>query len=224
MVARLVQELLIGGPGERHGEWRTGGARAEMARLGGGLDGDWSAMSSIQVVAPAESYAAVVEILAGVVLEPDLSSEEWSVGDGGSRLRETGGAEPDRDRAKSRGCWERRDRRTIRTQLTTESVAAFYRRYYQPRNLVVTVVGDIFSLPALGQIQLKFGALSGTESEPGRGWSPGAGRRSRECCSTATARGQHRAERGNDRVPTALRHRAGREQGDRGGTEGAGGA
>jgi len=45
---------------------------------------------------------------------------------------------------------------------TPESVTAFYRRYYQPRNLVVTVVGDIFSLPALGQIQLKFGALGGS--------------------------------------------------------------
>src|SRR5215470_2183625 len=34
---------------------------------------------------------------------------------------------------------------------------AFYQSFYHPANTVVTIVGDIFSLKALGQIQVNFG-------------------------------------------------------------------
>src|SRR5215470_17108122 len=34
---------------------------------------------------------------------------------------------------------------------------AFYQNFYHPANTVVTIVGDIFALTALGQIQVNFG-------------------------------------------------------------------
>ena len=34
---------------------------------------------------------------------------------------------------------------------------AFYQNFYHPANTVVTIVGDIFGLKALGQIQVNFG-------------------------------------------------------------------
>jgi len=102
----LVQELLVGGPANGPASEKNGKAalESEIARLGGRLNARLEArVSSIQVVAPAESYAAVVEILAGVLLEPDLSSEGLAVGDGGSSCV-NGRSEPGSDWAKRRGC------------------------------------------------------------------------------------------------------------------------
>ena len=154
-MARLIQEVLIGGPAG------DGAMEKEVARLGGRLSARVEArVSSIQVAAPAESFGAVVEMLAGMVREPDLSVEGV---ERGRRLIEVRERE-ERSRIEPSEVEKllgRRDGGADPGQFTAESVAAFHRRYYQPRNLMVTVVGDIFSLPALGQIQLKFGALSG---------------------------------------------------------------
>lgn len=164
-MAGLVQEILMGGPAG--GKSGSSPLETAIARLGGRLTSRLEAgVSSIQVVVPAESYAELVGMLAGTFLEPDLSAGGIDRGRLRLELREREGqsslrsAEADRVRG-------RKDLAAETGQFTPELVAAFYRRFYHPRNMVVTVVGDIFSLPALGQIQMKFGALSGSrESFP----------------------------------------------------------
>jgi zinc protease len=41
--------------------------------------------------------------------------------------------------------------------VTRQQVQAFYQAHYQPANTIVTVLGDIFTLTAIGQVQLQFG-------------------------------------------------------------------
>ncbi|MFM8394208.1 MAG: M16 family metallopeptidase, partial [Acidobacteriota bacterium] len=171
-LARLVQELLVSGPA---GTVSAGGKsiEQEVARLGGRMlarvDG---AESAITIVIPAESYVESIGILAGMLGEPDFSAAAIERAWRRLELREKV------DRA-ARGADDRRldevarllgkgEIETAAEKFPTAAVTGFYRRFYQPGNMVVAVAGDIFSLPALGQIQLKFGVLTGT----GKGGAP----------------------------------------------------
>ncbi|MFN7829449.1 MAG: M16 family metallopeptidase [Acidobacteriota bacterium] len=165
-IARLVQELLVSGPAVTES---AGGKsiEQEVARLGGRMlarvDG---VESAITIVIPAESYVETIGILAGMLGEPDFSAAAIERAWRRLELRE-------KAHRAARGADDRRldevarllgkgEIETAAEKFPTAAVAGFYRRFYQPGNMVVAVAGDIFSLPALGQIQLKFGLLAGT--------------------------------------------------------------
>src|SRR5262249_15811815 len=46
---------------------------------------------------------------------------------------------------------------TLPSRASRDQAMAFYQNFYHPENTVVTIVGDIFPLKALGQVQLSFG-------------------------------------------------------------------
>ncbi len=161
-ISRLVQELIISsGVGEEKAAGR--GIEQEMARLGGRMVARVGATESVIIaVVPAESYAESVGILAEMVGKPDLSAGAI---DGARRrveLRERTQRGEDRREDELARLLGRREVATGVEGLPVAEVEGFYRRFYKPGNMVVAVVGDIFSLPALGQIQLRFGELVGT--------------------------------------------------------------
>jgi zinc protease len=179
-VAALTQELLRmeveGGPV----------LEEEVARLGGRLSGEVNARESrLRVVAPAESYARVVELLAGMVRKRDFSGEQLTRAARLVDLRATtAGVEIERvavDRLQGLGGRRGQMGSTGSLaasgqagRLTVEQVREFYERFYHPANMVVAVVGDLFSLPALGQIQLQFGGLTAIKNGPaGQSAAPG---------------------------------------------------
>lgn len=165
-MAQLVQELLISGrvKGE---ETRGKSIEQEVARLGGRMLARVGAgESGITIVVPAESYVETVGLLAGLISDPDLSGPAIERAVRRLELREMeqrGEQGPDKRGEVERlmGKREIEAAAAVADQFPVAEIAAFHRRFYQPGNMVVAVVGDIFSLPALGQIQLKFGALAG---------------------------------------------------------------
>lgn len=154
-VAQLTQELLRGGA---DGNGVT--VEMEVARLGGRLLGEVGAHESrLQIVAPAESYARAVELLAGMIQRTDFSAEQVARAARLADLRGTAAAtrleEAAVDRLRGRTDWS-----ALSGRVTSEQARSFRQQFYHPGNMVVVVVGDIFSLPALGQIQLRFGGLA----------------------------------------------------------------
>lgn len=153
-MARLIQELLINS--------RSGGGEpleTEVARLGGRIIKQAGAkVSSIQMVVPAESYAEAVKLLARLLEQPDLSPAGIDRGRRFLELREKV-EQVQVETAERERLLGGVGSGVLATRFTTQMVIEFYRRYYHPSNLVVSVVGDIFSLPALGQVQLRFGQL-----------------------------------------------------------------
>src|SRR5262249_18428021 len=63
---------------------------------------------------------------------------------------------------------------TLPSRATREQAMAFYQEFYHPENTVVTIVGDIFPLKALGQVQLNFGNFKKATGNQQQRRAPGA--------------------------------------------------
>lgn len=167
--ARLTLEMI-----RRGGIGRSGAALdRQVARLGGRITTRFEAdQSSLTIVAPAESYTELVELIAGMVREPDLTVENL---ERAARMVDLSEQEmgDEAERVGIDRLMRRVERVPVSGRISLEQVKDFHAKYYRAGNMVVVVTGDIFSLPALGQVQLRFGVMAGgVKSGRGAGLVP----------------------------------------------------
>lgn len=163
-LARLTQQLILRGTPTRNGA----AIEQEVARLGGEIVSRVdAAVSSLTLVAPAESYNSLVAMLGDMLQHPIFTDTEVKKAARILALKEKQEM-GQLDRAALDGLLTTafstaplnrgsRVSEPFLDSVTPEQVQKFYRDFYHPANTVVTVTGDIFSLPALGQVQLQFG-------------------------------------------------------------------
>jgi zinc protease len=168
-MARLTRQLILKGTATRSGA----AIDREVARLGGVLNSKITDdQTSFSVIAPAESYQPMIELLADLIQRPSLNAEDLR---GAAQLAlleskreqdvaETAAMEKFHATAftASRLKRERSAADALLASATREQALAFYQNFYHPGNVTVTIVGDIFSLKALGQVQLNFGNFKKT--------------------------------------------------------------
>ncbi|QQS45719.1 MAG: insulinase family protein [Acidobacteriota bacterium] len=161
--SRVVRQMILRGSGNYTGSKID---RA-VARMGGTLTSRTdSDLTSFDLVAPAESYNLMIELLAGLIVNPDLKAEE--IGPAAraaaleSAIEDDSPAIASIDRFFATAFTANRLKRgrifmADPASFSLERIQEFHRRYYHPENTVITITGDIFSLQALGQAQLNFG-------------------------------------------------------------------
>lgn len=163
-MARLARRMILKGSAKRSGA----AIDREVARLGGVLTSQLNYdHTSFNFIAPSESYQAIIELLAEMIQRPAFSADEvkkaaqlaileskreqdnteataieklYATAFTANRLKRGGGVSE-----------------TMLASVTREQALAFYQNFYHPANTVVTIVGDIFTIQALGQAQLQFG-------------------------------------------------------------------
>src|SRR5262245_64325055 len=124
-------------------------------------------LTSYSLIAPSESYQAMIELLADLIQNPAFKPEDVK---GAAQLallesrREQDSAERVAiEKLFATAFTANRLRRgaavsdTLPSRAMRDQAMAFYQNFYHPENTVVTIVGDMFSLKALGQGQLAFG-------------------------------------------------------------------
>lgn len=163
-IARLVHKAILRGTAARNGAVID----REIAKLGGVFTSEVTYdHTSFTMVVPAESYQAMVELMADVILHPALKDEEVKKA-ATEVLLESQYLQGQTDQSAVEKLFAaaftthrlKRGSAVAESFLQTatrEQVQAFYQAHYQPANTVITVLGDVFMLPALGQVQLQFG-------------------------------------------------------------------
>ncbi len=163
-LSRLTRYLVLKGTAKRPGA----AVDREVARLGGVLNSEISYdLTSYSLIAPSESYQAMVELLADLIQNPAFNLEDLK-GAAQLALLESRREQDEAGRAAIEKLFAtaftaNRLKRgfavsdTFPSRATRDQAMAFYQNFYHPANTVVTIVGDIFSLKALGQIQVNFG-------------------------------------------------------------------
>ncbi|HKQ79814.1 MAG TPA: insulinase family protein [Blastocatellia bacterium] len=176
-MARLTRYLVLKGTAARSGA----AIDREVARLGGSLNSRIGYdLTSYSLIAPSESYQPMVELLADLIQNPAFKPEDVK-GAAQLALLESRREQDAADRAAierlfSTAFTANRLKRgaavsdTLPSRASRDQAMAFYQNFYHPANTVVTIVGDIFSLKALGQVQLAFGnfkkAVSNQSQQP----------------------------------------------------------
>ncbi len=183
-MARLVRQMILKGTAKRP----AASIDKEIARLGGNLISDVIYdQTSFNLTAPSESYQSVVELLADLIQRPAFSPDElkkavqlvilqdkrkqdapqtaaidklFAAAFTTSRLKRGGGISE-----------------SMLTSVTREQAMAFYQNLYHPANTIVTIVGDVFMLQALGQVQLQFGDFKKAAGAPKPAASPSPGQK-----------------------------------------------
>src|SRR5262245_41126453 len=165
-MARLTRYLVLKGTAKRPGA----AVDRDVARLGGVLNSEIGYdLTSYSLIAPSESYQAMVELLADLIQNPSFKPEDVK-GAAQLALLESRREQDAVDRAATEKLFataftaSRLKRQTtvpdtFPARATREQAMAFYQNFYHPENTVVTIVGDIFSLKALGQVQVNFGSF-----------------------------------------------------------------
>ncbi|HEU0177133.1 MAG TPA: pitrilysin family protein [Blastocatellia bacterium] len=163
-MSRLTRYMILKGTAKHPGA----AVDRDVATLGGVLNSETGYdLTSYSLIAPSESYQAMVELLADLIKNPAFKSEDVK-GAAQLALLESRREQDDADRAAveklfataftanplKRGAAVSD---TFPSRATRDQTMAFYQNFYQPANTVVTIVGDIFALKALGQIQVNFG-------------------------------------------------------------------
>ncbi|MGE0130886.1 MAG: M16 family metallopeptidase [Blastocatellales bacterium] len=163
-MSRLTRHLILKGTAKRPGA----AIDRAVAKLGGILNSKTAYdQTSFNLIAPSESYQAMIELLADLIQHPAFKSEDVK-GAAELALLES---KREQDRADAAAIEKlfataftvNRIRRggavsdSMPASVTRDQAVAFYQNHYHPANTVVTIVGDIFSLKALGQVQLNFG-------------------------------------------------------------------
>lgn len=163
-IARLTHRAILRGTATRNG----GAIDREVAKLGGVFTSQVSYdQTSYTLIAPSESYQAMVELLSEVILHPAFQSDEVKKA-AGEVLLESKRAQDRTEQSSIEKLFAaaftthrlKRGSAVVESFLasvTREQVQAFYQAHYQPANTVITVLGDVFMLPAIGQVQLQFG-------------------------------------------------------------------
>jgi zinc protease len=163
-MARLTRHLILKGATTRAGV----AIDRAVAKLGGMLSSRTSYdQTSYSLIAPSESYQAMIELLADLIQHPAFKPEDVK-GAAQLALLESKREQDVADAAAIEKLFAtaftvNQLRRggaildSLPATVTREQAMAFYQSFYHPANTVVTVVGDIFSPKALGQVQLNFG-------------------------------------------------------------------
>ena len=177
-IARLTQKAILRGTVTRN----SGAIEKEIAKLGGLMTSQVSYdQTSFTMIAAAESYGAMVELLADVIMHPAFKDEDLKKA-AAEVLLESKAAQDHVETAAMEKLFAAAltTHRLKRGSAVSESflagatpaqVQAFYQTHYQPSNITVTVLGDFFTLNGIGQVQLRFGEFkAGVGSrEPGAG-------------------------------------------------------
>src|SRR5262245_28289877 len=163
-MSRLTRYMVLKGTAKRPGA----AVDRDVARLGGNLSSEIGYdLTSFSLIAPSESYQAMVELLADLIQNPAFKPEDVK-GAAQLALLESRREQDAVDRTAIEKLFAtaftaNRLKRgsavsdTFPSRATRDHAMAFYQNFYHPANTVVTIVGDIFALKALGQIQVNFG-------------------------------------------------------------------
>jgi len=172
-IARLVQKAILRGTDKLNGAQ----IEREVARLGGLLTSQVTYDHTLYtLIAPAESYNAMVELLGDVILHPAFREDDLKKA-AAEVLVESKRAQ---DRVEQSALEKlfaaafttHRLKRgsavseSFLSSVTRDQVTAFYQSHYQPATTIVTVVGDEFTLNAIGQVQLRFGNYKSAGAAP----------------------------------------------------------
>jgi predicted Zn-dependent peptidase len=163
-MSRLTRYMILKGTPKRPGA----AVDRDVARLGGNLSSEIGYdLTSYSLIAPSESYQAMVELLADLIQNPAFKPEDVK-GAAQLALLESRREQDTVVRAATEKLFAtaftaNRLKRgsavsdAFPSRATRDQAMAFYQNFYHPANTVVTIVGDIFALKALGQIQVNFG-------------------------------------------------------------------
>jgi zinc protease len=163
-MSRLTRYMVLKGTSKRPGA----AVDRDVARLGGNLSSEISYdLTSYSLIAPSESYQGMVELLADLIQNPAFKPEDVK-GAAQLALLESRREQDEADRAAVEKLFAtaftaNRLKRgsavsdSFPSRATRDQAMAFYQNFYHPASTVVTIVGDIFALKALGQIQVNFG-------------------------------------------------------------------
>ena len=180
-MSRLARYMVLKGTPKRPGA----AVDRDVARLGGTLSSEIGYdLTSYSLIAPSESYQAMVELLADLIQNPAFKPEDVK-GAAQLALLESRREQDSVDRAAIEKLFAtaftaNRLKRgsavsdTFPSRATRDQAMAFYQNFYHPANTVVTIVGDIFSLKALGQIQVNFGDFKKAAVNQAPAPAPGA--------------------------------------------------
>src|SRR5215813_4053036 len=163
-MSRLTRYMVLKGTAKRPGA----AVDRDVARLGGILSSEIGYdLTSYSMIAPSESYQAMVELLADLIQNPAFNPEDVK-GAAQLALLESRREQDEANRVAIEKLFAtaftaNRLKRgsavsdAFPSRATRDQAMAFYQNFYHPANTVVTIVGDIFALKALGQIQVNFG-------------------------------------------------------------------
>ncbi len=180
-MSRLTRYMVLKGTPKRQGA----AVDRDVARLGGNLSSEIGYdLTSYILIAPSESYQAMVELLADLIQNPAFKPEDVK-GAAQLALLESRREQDAVDRAAIEKLFAtaftaNRLKRgsavsdTFPSRATRDQAMAFYQNFYHPANTVVTIVGDIFALKALGQIQVNFGDFKKAAINQAPAPAPGA--------------------------------------------------
>jgi zinc protease len=176
-IARLTQKAVLRGTATRNGS----AIEREVARLGGQMSSQIGYdQTTFTMITAGESYAAMIELLADVILRPAFKDDEIKKAAAEVLLE----SKQTQDRVENAATEKllaaafttHRLKRgsavseSFLASATSAQVQAFYQTHYRPSNAIVTVLGDVFTLNAIGQVQLRFGEFkAATPSQPGAG-------------------------------------------------------
>jgi len=172
-IARLTYKAVLRGTENRNGA----AIEKEVAKLGGTLTSQITPdRTSFTLIAAAESYPAMVELLADLITHPAFKEDELKKAAGEvlleSKRAQDNAEQAAMDKMFATAFTTHRLKRgsavseSFLASATREQVQAFYQTHYRPANTVVTVLGDIFTLTAIGQAQLQFGNYKTIAPQP----------------------------------------------------------
>ncbi|HMY75126.1 MAG TPA: insulinase family protein, partial [Blastocatellia bacterium] len=163
-IARLTHKALLRGTATRNGA----AIERQVAKLGGVFTSEVDYdHTSFTFIAPAESYQAMIELLADLFLNPAFKEDDVKKAAGevllDAKLAQDRLEQASRERLYSAAFATHRLKRggavaeNFLASVKSQEVQAFYQAHYQPANTLITVLGDVAMLSALGQVQLQFG-------------------------------------------------------------------
>ncbi len=172
-IARLVQKTILRGTGKLNGA----AIEKEVARLGGVFRSEVTYDRTVYtLIAPTESYNAMVELLADLILNPAFKDDELKKAAAevllDSKRAQDNVRQSSKEKMFAAAFTTHRLKRgsgvseSFLSSVTREQAMAFYQSHYQPAKTVVTVLGDAFTLNAIGQVQLRFGNYKAVSASP----------------------------------------------------------
>ncbi|MBO0719887.1 MAG: insulinase family protein, partial [Blastocatellia bacterium] len=189
-MAQLARQMILNGSTKRAGTT----VEREVARLGGLMTSEVSYDYTVfNIIAPSESYQDIVELLADLIERPSFNANDLK------KAAQVVLIESRKDRSEataltnlySAAFTTNRLKRgnsvseAMLSAVTPDQLQAFYQNFYQPGNTIVTVIGDIFSIKALGQVQLHFGAFTKKPASAAKQSTPAAQRVATRAATTA---------------------------------------
>lgn len=163
-IARLTYKALLRGTATRNGAV----IERQVAKLGGVFTSEVAYdHTSFTFIAPAESYQAMIELLADLLHNPAFKEDDVKKAADevllDAKLAQDRLEQASREKLYAAAFTTHRLKRgsavaeNFLASVKSQQVQAFYQAHYQPVNTLITVLGDVAMLNALGQVQLQFG-------------------------------------------------------------------